>query len=124
MADVKQLERRRLERARGWICRFLCEAYPQPLEMCELQDLLDQANFPFTRRGLAAQVDYLRSAGVLRVFPRDAETELDGIKQTKLLQRYAESDGELERVLSARLTNLGTDFQEGRVDIGGISRSY
>jgi hypothetical protein len=101
----------------------LSENYPSPLELNELQSLLDQANFPFTKRGLAAQVDYLRTSGLLRVFPRDAEGELDNVRQAKLLQRYAESEGELENTLAARLTKLGTDFQEGRVECAGVSRA-
>jgi hypothetical protein len=122
MPDLKQIQRRQTERARGWILRFLSEAYPQPLELHELQKLLDQANFPFTKRGLAAQADYLRTSGLVRVFPRDAEQELDNVGQAKLLQRYAESEGELETALAARLTKNGVDFQEGRLEHEGVSR--
>lgn len=118
----KLLQRRQIERARGWLVRFLCEAYPQPLELHELQTLLDQANFPFTKRGLAAQVDYLRQANLVRVFPRNHEMELDNVQQAKLLQRYAESEGELENTLAARLTRAGTDFQEGRLVCEGVAR--
>ena len=102
--------------------RFLHEAYPQPLELHELQVMLDQCNFPYTKRGLAAHVDYLRSSGLVRVFPRDHESELDNVRQAKLLQNYAASDGELETALAARLTKAGTDFQEGRCEQEGVSR--
>lgn len=124
MLDLKTLEQKRTERRRGWIIYLLYKARPHPMELHTLTELLDSANFPVTRRKLAEELDYLRSLRLVRVFPSGAETEMDEVTQAKLIQRYAEceSDEEMRKVLCARLTAAGINFQEALDPITGLQR--
>jgi hypothetical protein len=124
MWNQKDQKRERMGRLRGWIIYLLCKNRPNPLELVSLRRLLDRYNFPLTRRQLAEEVDYLRGLRLLRVFPVDAEAELDEIQQAKLIQRYAdcESDDEMGLVLCARITTAGINFHDGLTDIDGIAR--
>ena len=125
MWNQRQQQREHNERLRGWIIYFLSKSRPRPLEMPVLMRLLDRQNYPLTRRRLAEEVDYLRSLRLLRVFPSDAEQELDDVKQAKLCQRYAdsESDDEMGVVLCVRITTAGINWQDGiPPTMDGISR--
>lgn len=124
MWNQKAQERDRNERLRGWIIYFLYKARPKPLELASLRDLLDQRNFPLSRRRLAEELDYLRALRFLRLFPSTADTELDEIKQAKWIQRYAdtESDEEMGDCLCARITTAGINYQDGVTNMDGIKR--
>jgi hypothetical protein len=124
MWNPRDQERSRTERTRGWIIYLLYKARPQPLELALLSTLLDARNLPLTRRRLAEEVDYLRSLRLLRIFPMQAEEELDDIRQAKLMQRYSDcdSDVELGLVVGARLTAAGINFQEGNDKPVGLQR--
>lgn len=125
MWNQKQQQRERNARLRGWILYFLYLSRPRPLEMPVLMGLLDRQNYPCTRRRLAEEIDYLRSLRLLRVFPGDAEAELDEVQQAKLCQRYADtdSDEEMGAVLCARITTAGVNWQDGiPPTMDGISR--
>jgi hypothetical protein len=125
MWNPRQQQRERNERLRGWIIYLLYQGRPAPVEMPVLMRLLDRQNYPLTRRRLAEEIDYLRSLKLLRVFPSDAEQELDEVKQAKLCQRYADtnSDEEMGLVLCARITSAGINWQAGiPPTMDGISR--
>src|SRR5437763_1311018 len=124
MWDQKTQQRERNHRLRGWIICFLYKARPRPLELVSLWSLLDQVNFPLSRRRLAEEVDYLRSLLLIRVFPVNNKIELSEIEQAKLIQRYAEceSDEELGEVVCARITTAGVNFQDGVTNHEGITR--
>ncbi|MGH9942836.1 MAG: hypothetical protein ACRD9R_10830 [Pyrinomonadaceae bacterium] len=125
MWDHKAQQREHNERLRGWILYFLYQNRPKPLEMAGLMRLLDRRNFPLSRRRLAAEVDYLRSLRLVRVFPTCAEAEMDEVQQAKLTQRYAEADhdGEMPDTLSVRVTTAGINLQDGTVpEMAGILR--
>lgn len=124
MFKLREHERERVERRRGWIVYFLFKARPHPLELASLIRLLDRRNFPLSRRGLAEEIDYLRSLRLIRVFNSDAQVEIDEVGQARLVQRYAdcESDEEMGEVLCARITAAGINFQEGRNEADGVQR--
>lgn len=124
MSSLKQQERERIERLRGWILNFLYLQIPKPIEMPILLRLLDRQNFPLTRRRLAEQLDYLCSLRFIRVFAAGDEQERDSVQQAKLIQRYAdtESDKEMGQTLCARITTAGVNFHEGVEDSKGIHR--
>ena len=92
MWDHKQQAREQTERLRGWILAFLVKAKPKPLEFPSLFRLLDKVNHPVSRRRLAQEIDYLRSLNLLRVFPCDETAELTEMQQTRLIQRYTDTD--------------------------------
>jgi hypothetical protein len=124
MLDHKAQRREDTERKRGWIVYFLYKQRPKPLELPSLMRLLDKVNHPVSRRRLAEEVDYLRSLGLLRVFPAHSEAALDEVRQAKWIQRYteAETDEELGDVLCARITTAGINFQDGINEYSGIAR--
>jgi hypothetical protein len=124
MLTLREQERQRTERLRGWVINFLYLALPSPMELPMLMRLLDRQNFPLSRRRLAEQLDYLSSIRLLRVFAAGDSEERDAVQQAKLIQRYAEteSDSEMGLTLCARLTAVGVNFQEGLEDRKGIHR--
>lgn len=117
-------EKLKLERnrRRGWILYLLYESLPKPLEFSSLIFLLDKYNYPLTPRRLSEDLDFLRGLGLLRVFPLCSETELDSVRQSKLLQSYASSDGENNDEYCCILTTKGTHFQEGDSEYPGVMR--
>jgi hypothetical protein len=94
------------------------------MELSVLMRALDRVNFPLSRHRLGIELDYLRSERFIRIFSATDESELDEVKQAKLIQRYTEceSDTEMGLVLCARITAVGTNFQEGRNNHAGIQR--
>jgi hypothetical protein len=121
---LKDLERERIERLRGWILYYLYVRTPTPIELPIMIRLLDRQNFPLTRRRLAEQLDYLCSLRFVRVFANGDEQERDQVQQAKLIQRYAdtESDKEMGMTLCARITTAGVNFQEGVEESKGVHR--
>ncbi len=117
--QIRQIERKR---RRGWIVSFLYETLPKPLEFASIIFLLDQKNFPLSIRRLSEELDYLRGLGFIRVFPHGTDKELSKIEQAKLLQRFADSDGELSDEYCAMLATKGVNFQEGNDHTSGIIR--
>jgi hypothetical protein len=124
MLSLREQERERKRRLRGWMIYFLCESRPHPVEFASLRSWLDARNFPLSRRRLAEELDYLRSLRLLRVFPARATKELDEVEQARLIQAYADSedDGELNDILCARITTAGINFQDGLSNHEGIMR--
>ena len=124
MLTLKEQELQRIERLRGWIVYLIYKNRPEPVELAVLTDSLDKFNFPLSRRNLAIELNYLRSKGLLVVFPLNGSDLLDRVEQAKLLQRYSstESDSEMKRSLCVLLTSLGDDFQEHNATASGITR--
>ncbi len=125
MWNLKDQQRERNERLRGWIVYFLYKARPKPLELVSLIRLLDRHNYPCSRRRLAEEIDYLRALRLLRIFPSMAEEELDDVKQARWVQRFADSDSDddVGDSLCARITTAGINFQDGTThSITGIMR--
>ena len=124
MTSLTEQERERIARLRGWIIRLLYTSRPHPVELESLTTMLDKKNFPLTRRGLANELDYLRSKRLVRVFPAGSDSEHDEVEQARLLQKYAAtiSDEEMGVTLCARLSAAGIDFQEGLSTTEGIER--
>lgn len=125
MWGLRDQQKERVHRIRGWILCLLCAGRPDPVSLGTLQRLLDQRNFPLSRRRLAEQVDHLMSLRLLRVFPSMATEDLDRVQQAKWIQRYANTDNdeELKDELYARITTAGVNFQDGTTDrIDGILR--
>lgn len=122
----------RSARLRGWILRLLYEERPDPIELSTLTLMLDQRNFPVTRRGLAVELDYLRQYELVRVFPLGLRDELKVPDQAIFLQRYAVSERDTDmrwpglqigRVVPAtRISRFGVDFQHGLTDYNGVER--
>lgn len=124
MYSLKEQERERIERLRGWIIYILFKQRPKAMDLTHLRTVLDKRNFPLSRRTLAGEIDYLGSLRLLKVFPSGADEELGEAAQTRLIQRFAdcESDEEMGQVLCARITAAGINFQEGRNDMDGVHR--
>ena len=124
--DPKQLRQNETNRRRGWIINFLYSNRPKPLEFASLIFLLDKKNFPISGRRLSADLDFLRSCKLLRVFPVGSNDIYDDVAQAKLLQRYCDSEGEMDDECSASLTTAGVQFQErdGHSNIDGVTRVY
>lgn len=120
--DQKQLRKLETEKRRGLILKFLYGARPKPLDFASLITLLDAKDFPLSCRRLAEDLDLLRSIGLLRVFPVGTDTALDEVAQTKLIQRYCDSEGELNDDYCAKITTKGVNFQDGDVEELGVRR--
>jgi hypothetical protein len=120
--DPKQLRQLEVKKRRGWIVCLLHAAAPKPLDLASLIELLDERNFPLSYRKLSEELNFLRSLGLIRVFPINSNVELDNIAQARLLQRYSDSEGEMNDDICAYLTTDGTLFQEGEINKDGISR--
>ena len=120
----KTAEQAHTERRRGWILKLLDGQRPEPIEMAVLSETLDSLNFPMGRRSLAKEIDYLRSLGAVRVFPMGFQDEMSNVDQAREIQKYAncDSDREMGYSLCARITAQGISFQEGRVQLDGVSR--
>lgn len=118
----KRLQQSEAGRRRGWIVYFLYIAKPMPLDFATLVSLLDARNFPLSIRKFAEKVDYLRSTGLIRIFPMGADHELTSVEQAKLIQRYCEEDGNNGHGFLACLTNQGINFQEGLFEETGVTR--
>ncbi len=120
--DPKQQRKLETERRRGWIVYLLYAARPKPLDFASLMNLLDARNFPLSCRRLSEELDFLRSAGLLRVFPVGADNALDEVAQAKLIERYYDSDGELNDDYCAKITTRGTNFQDDHFNETGVMR--
>lgn len=120
--DQKLLRKQETERRRGWFIYLLYASRPKPLDFASMIRLLDARNFPLSARRFAEELDFLRSAGLLRVFPLGNDDALNEIEQSKLIQRYCESEGELDDNYSAKITNKGINFQEGHFEEQGVTR--
>ena len=128
---VKTDEQVKLERARGWIIKILDKERPDPVELVTLRETLYRKNVPLTDRALGAELDYLRSLGLLRVFPLGEKDELNNVEQAKLIQDwYTGTISASSNVcVCARITALGINFQAGLIaqatqphDLDGITR--
>jgi hypothetical protein len=122
LINPKQLRQLEVKKRRGWILCLLQASLPKPLDFASLITLLDERNFPMSARKFSEDLDFLRSSGMLRVFPLGHESELNNVAQAKLLQRYADSEGELDDDFCALLTTNGVHFQEGETDVIGVTR--
>ena len=122
--DPKQLRQNETNRRRGWILNFLYSNRPKPLEFSSLIFLLDKKNFPVSGRRLSADLDFLRSSKLIRVFPVGTNDIHDDVAQAKLLQRYCDSEGEMDDDCCASLTSRGVNFQEGQFEETGVTRVY
>lgn len=120
--NPKQLRALEAKKRRGWILRLLEASLPKPLDLASLIQLLDERNFPLSTRRLSEELDFLRSSGLIRVFPIGATSELDNVAQAKLLQRYSDSEGEMDDDIATCLTSKGRLFQEGDIEEAGITR--
>lgn len=120
--ELKQIRQIETQRKRGWILYLLYAARPKTLVAATLQSLLDSRNLPFTCRRLAEEMDFLRSLGLLRIWTLGGKTELNVDEQEELINRYCDSDGEMNDLLCVRLTNKGVIFQEGHFEEQGITR--
>lgn len=118
---MEDLNKLKIERRRGWILKFLNATYPSPLEFLVLQELMDSVNFPMSCRQLVRELDFLRSEDMLRIFPLGASTELDGVAQTKLLQRCSEVEDEANKIC-IRIRTRGINFNEGNGKCVGVAR--
>ena len=117
--DLRQLE---TEKRRGWIIYILYVWRPKSLEMSSLLSLLDARNFPLTNRRVAEELDFLRSVGLLRVFERGGQTRVTDGEQEKLMQRFCDSEGEMNDAVCVHLTERGVNFQEGQFNEVGVKR--
>lgn len=124
LTQLQRNRQQRIERLRGWMIKILYEARPVPLEMVVLSATLDEVNFGVSRRTLGMEIDFLRSLSLVRVFPLNANDELSKVEQSKLLQRFcdSDSDGELNMVLCATLSAKGINFQESLENVEGVFR--
>lgn len=120
--DPKQQRKLETEKRRGWIVYLLYAAKPKPLDFASLLNLMDARNFPMSVRRLAEELDFLRSVGLIRVFPVGADNALDEVAQAKLIQRYSDSDGELNDDYCTKITTKGINFQEENFDETGLTR--
>lgn len=120
--NQKNLQQIESGRRRGWIVYLLYVAKPSPVDFNTLIRLLDQRNFPLSCRRFSEKLDFLRSAGLVRVFPIGSEKSLTEVEQAKLIQAYCDNDGEDGDNLCASLTNKGVIFQEGHYEETGVTR--
>jgi len=119
------LRQNETNRRRGWILNFLYSNRPKPLEFSSLIFLLDKKNYPISGRRLSADLDFLRSCKLIRVFPVGSNDVHDDVAQAKLLQRYCDSEaGEMDDDCCASLTSRGVNFQEGQFEEPGVTRVY
>ena len=117
--QIKNYER---DRRRGCIIYFLYFSRPKSLELGSLIYLLDTKNFPITRQRLAADLDFLRDAGLVRITTPSSELVLSDNQQERFLHKFAESDGDCDNDYCARLTNKGLQCQEGNCAELGVVR--
>jgi len=123
MATRHLLEKQNRERLRGWIIYLLYLQKPSPFDLNALWLTLDQYNQPVAHHRFVEEVDYLRSLGVLRIFPAGSKTELDSTAQALLLQRYLETPRASDiGFVYGRLTPAGVQFQEHNAEVIGIER--
>jgi len=123
MATRSLINKQNTERLRGWIIYLLYLQKPNPFDLNALWLTLDQYNQPVAHRKFVEEVDYLRSVGVLRVFPAGAKTELTDSEQARLLQRYLETPRASDMgFVFGRLTPAGVQFQEHNAEVVGIER--
>lgn len=120
--DPKETRKLETMKRRGWIIYLLYIMRPKPRDFSTVIQLLDARNYPMSCQRFAEELDFLRSLGLLRVFPLGANTELSNVEQAKLIQRYCESDGEDADNLCVSLTVRGVNFQEGHFEETGITR--
>jgi hypothetical protein len=97
-------------------------AKPKPLSFNALIELLDARNMPLTCRRFAEKLDYLRSAGFVKVFPTGDPTELSNAEQARLITKYCDQEGDGGDNYFAVLTIQGVNFQEGDSKVDGITR--
>jgi len=122
MVTRKVAEQNDTERLRGFILYLLYLKKPNPFELNSLWSTLDQYNLPISHRKFCEEIDYLRSLGLLRVFPAGAKQEATEVEQARLIQRFLEAPRarDMGTFLYARLTTAGINFQEGASEITGI----
>lgn len=114
-----------MARLRGWIIFLLYHARPRCLEADSLRRLLDQYNYPLSRRKLGEEVAYLRSLRLVDVALTNSQSTPDDMQQNRLIQRYADPDRDemVSDVLCLTLTAAGINFQEGTPErLDGIGR--
>lgn len=104
------------------IIYLLYTARPRPLDFASILHLLDSQNLPLSVRRLAEEIDFLRSSKLLRVFPVGATAIVDDVAQAKLMQRFSESEGELNDDYAACLTTKGVNYQEEHFETDGVTR--
>jgi len=107
---------------RGWILYLLYMSHPKPTDFHTLIKLLDFYNFPLSHRRFAEKLDFLCGLKLMRVFPLGAESPLSEVEQARLIQKYCESDGEMDSHVCASLTTKGVNYQEGHFEETGVVR--
>jgi hypothetical protein len=124
MITRRLTDKQETQEKRGWIVYLLYLKKPNPFELNSLWSTLDQYNQPMGHRKFVEEIDYLRSLGMLRVFPAWAKTECSDVEQARLLQRFIEGSSarEMGTFVYARLTTAGINFQEGTSEVLGIDR--
>lgn len=123
MATRHLLDKQNKERIRGWIIYLLYLQKPSPFDLNALWTTLDQHNQPIEHRRFVEEVDYLRSLGLLRVFPAKATKELNDPEQALLLQRYLQTPRTSDiGVVFGRLTPAGVQFEEHNLEVVGVER--
>ena len=118
-ARTKQYE---LGERRGWILHLLELHHPKPMNFRMLRDMLDFYDFPMSRRQIAEKVDFLCGVKFVHVFPHAADDEMTTVQQAKLIQRYCDSDGDMDSTLLIALSTHGVKFLEGRFEEDGVIR--
>ena len=118
---LQQKEQRFTERLRGWVLSFLDFNRPDPTEWDVLSACLDEKNFGVSRHRLAAELNFLLGARLIRVFPSGSKEELTDIEQQQLLQRCAR-DEEVAAQTLVWIRTEGVNFVEGRTQVIGVER--
>jgi len=124
MVTRKLTDKQETERARGFIIYLLYLKKPHAFELNSLWRTMDEHNQPIGHRRFVEEVDYLRSLGLLRVFPSQSEKEITVVEQARLLQRFIETPmaRDMGSFVYARITAAGINFQEGNSEVVGIER--
>lgn len=107
---------------RGWIVYLLYLSHPKPLSFKMLIQLLDSYNFPLSHHRFAEKIEFLRGLRFVRVFPLGAASPLNDAEQAQLIQRFCDSDGDMDHHVCASLTTQGVNFQEGHFEETGVVR--
>lgn len=124
MVTRRLTDKQETEQARGFIIYLLYLQKPKAFELNSLWGQLDQHNQPIGHRRFVEEIDYLRSLGLLRVFPSTSKDEVSNVDQARLLQRFIETPlaKDMGAFVYALITHAGINFQEGNSEVVGISR--
>lgn len=124
MVNRQLTDKQETEQIRGFIIYLLYLKKPNAYELNSLWTTLDQHNQPIGHRRFVEEIDYLRSLGLLRVFPSQSTEEVSSVEQARLLQRFIETPmaRDMGGFVYARITTAGINFQERNSEVVGIAR--